>query len=253
MQAFNASLYKQYYGENAKLIYLREVDSTNAYAVRSELEPFTCVVADTQTSGRGRSGRVWHSDTDENLYFSIVIDGLDSSMLLPLNIYAGYILADTLKGLVDAKVKWPNDMVVNGRKLAGILMETSFSGGVLEKVVLGIGLNVNASAFNSEIKDIATSIYKETGVKQEREKILASFISTFENSFEMFRSGRIDIVKLWSVYSAYLDKKITIHKDGVKTTYTEKGIDATGCLQALDENGSLKTIITGDIGYDICR
>jgi len=253
LQAFDVSSYLNYYGKQGKIVHLEEVDSTNAYAVRNNLAPFTCVIADRQTAGRGRSGRVWHSDTNANLYFSVVIDGIDSSMLLPLNIYAGYILADTLKGFVDAKVKWPNDMVVNGRKLAGILMETSFSGGVLEKVVLGIGLNVNAENFPEEIKDIATSIYRETGEKHNREQILASFMSAFENSFDLFRNGRIDIVKLWSVYSAYLDKKIAIHKDGVKTIYTEKGIDATGCLRALDENGSLKTIITGDIGYDFCH
>ncbi|ADD68011.1 biotin/acetyl-CoA-carboxylase ligase [Denitrovibrio acetiphilus DSM 12809] len=250
---FDVSVYSQFYGKSGKLLYLEEIDSTNAYAVRTDLEPFTCVVADVQTSGRGRSGRVWHSDTDTNLYFSVVIGGLDSSMLLPLNIFAGYILSDTLKHLVDAKVKWPNDIIVNGKKLAGILMETSFSGGVLEKAVLGIGLNVNREVFPDDIKDIATSLYIETGEKHSREQILASFMTSFENSFDLFRSNRIDIVKLWSSYSAYLDKKITIHKDGVKTGYTEKGIDATGCLQAIDSTGSLKTIITGDIGYDICR
>jgi len=250
---FDESAYFKYYGKSGKLVYLNEVDSTNAYAVRNDLEPFTCVVADSQTSGRGRSGRVWHSSTNENLYFSVVIGGLDSSMLLPLNIFAGYILSDTLRHLVDAKVKWPNDMVVNGKKLAGILMETSFSGGVLEKVVLGVGLNVNCESFPDEIKDIATSIFIETGQKHVREQILASFMSSLENSFDHFRTKQIDIVKLWSSYSAFLDKKISIHKDGVKTEYIEKGIDATGCLQALDEQGSLKTIITGDIGYDLCR
>lgn len=247
------SVFAKYYGKPGKLVCLDEVDSTNAYAVREKLDPFTCVTADVQTAGRGRSGRVWHSGTSENLYFSIVLDGLDPSMLLPLNIFAGYMLSDTLSHLVDAKVKWPNDMVVNGRKLAGILMETSFSGANLEKVVLGIGLNVNCGSFPDDIKDIATSLYIETGQKHEREQILAVFISKLENSFDIFREKRIDIAKLWSSYSAFLDKKISIHKDGVKTIYTEKGIDATGCLQALDESGSLKTIVTGDIGYDFCR
>ncbi|PLX69610.1 MAG: biotin--[acetyl-CoA-carboxylase] ligase [Denitrovibrio sp.] len=249
----NVSAFDAYYGKSGKLISLKEVDSTNTYAVKHELPPFTCVVAEKQTAGRGRSGRQWHSNTDQNLYFSIVIDGLDASMLLPLNIFAGYLLSDTLKDIVDAKVKWPNDMVVNGKKLAGILMETTFSGGTLEKVVLGIGLNVNCESFDDEIKDIATSLYIETGQKFEREKILASFVLNLENSFEEFRSKRIEVEKLWSTYSAYLDKKISIHKDGVKTIYTEKGIDTTGCLLALDESGSLQTIITGDIGYDFCR
>lgn len=249
----DVSAYSKYYGKNGNLVYLEEIDSTNAYAVANDLEPFTCVVADIQTAGRGRSGRVWHSETDANLYFSIVIDGLDSSQLLPMNIFAGYLLSDTLKHMTEAKIKWPNDMTVNGKKLAGILMETSFSGGVLEKVVLGIGLNVNCTSFPDEINDIATSLFLETGVKYEREQILASFMTNLKSSFEAFRTGGVDIVKLWPYYSALLDKKITIHKDGVKTEYTEKGIDGTGCLLALDKSGSLKTIITGDIGYDFCR
>jgi len=249
----DVSAYTNYFGKPGKIVSLEEVDSTNAYAVKNDLEPFTCVVADKQTAGRGRSGRVWHSESDANLYFSIAIADIDSSMLLPLNIFAGYVLSDTLKHLVDAKVKWPNDLTVNGKKLAGILMETSFSGSKLEKVVIGIGLNVNCESFPDEIKEIATSLYLETGVKVEREMILATFMRNLESSFELFKTKRIDIVKLWSSYSAFLDKSITIHKDGVKTVYIEKGIDDTGCLLALDQSGSLKTIITGDIGYDFCR
>jgi BirA family biotin operon repressor/biotin-[acetyl-CoA-carboxylase] ligase len=250
---FNISEYNKYFGKDPLLVHLEEIDSTNAYAVRNDLEPFTCVVADVQTAGKGRSGRKWHSDSSSNLYFSIVLNGLRSSDLLPLNIFAGYILSDTLKNLTDVKVKWPNDMTVGGKKLAGILMETSFSGSSLEKVVLGIGLNVNCENFGKEIEGIATSLYLETGEKQSREKILAYFMNNLKNSFNDFLSGDIDIVKLWPAYSAFLDKRITIHKDGLKTAYIEKGIDPTGCLLAVDDSGKLQTIVTGDIGYDFCR
>lgn len=245
--------YSKYYGKPGKLVWLDETDSTNTYAVKNDLGHMTCVAAGRQTAGKGRSGRVWHSESDENLYFSVVLDGLDSSQLLPMNIFAGYILSDTLRHLVDAKVKWPNDMVVRGKKLAGILMETSFSGGRLEKTVVGIGLNVNCRSFPEEISGIATSISLETGEVYEREKLLAAFMTNLENSFDLFLRGQMDIVKLWPSYSAFLDKKVTIHKDGVKTVYTEKGIDPTGCLRAVDGSGSLQTIITGDIGYDFCR
>jgi len=244
--------YSKYFNRSVKLVTLSEVDSTNNYAVKNDLEPFTVVTAERQTEGRGRSGRKWYSDSG-NLYFSVVLDIRDSSMLLPLNIFAGYVLADTLKHLADVRVKWPNDMVVNGRKLAGILMETSFTGRNLEKAVLGIGLNVNISGFPEDIKETATSLYLETGEEHSREEILASFMTNLENSFVLFTSKRVDIVKLWRNYSAFLDKKISIHKDGVKTVYTEKGIDETGCLLAIDETGSLRTIVTGDIGYDFCR
>jgi len=250
---FDLSAYADFFGGSDRVIYLDEVDSTNTYAVKNDFKPFTCVVSGKQTAGRGRSGRKWHSSSDENLYFSVVLEGLKPVDLLPLNIFAGYVLSDTLKELADVKIKWPNDMTVSGKKLAGILMETSFSGSVLEKVVLGIGLNVNCDSFDNEIKEMATSLKIETGEAQSRELILASFMKNLENSFDDFLSGKIDIVKLWSAYSAFLDKRITIHKDGLKTPYVEKGIDSTGCLRAVDESGKLQTIVTGDIGYDFCR
>ncbi|MGE4317780.1 MAG: biotin--[acetyl-CoA-carboxylase] ligase [Deferribacterales bacterium] len=250
---FDVSLYEKHRGKKDGITVLDSIDSTNAYAVMNSLPPFSCVTAETQTAGRGRSGRKWHSSKGENLYFSIVLHGLDVPKLLPMNIFAGYILADTLSPYADVKVKWPNDLTVNGRKMAGILMETSFSGGVLEKAVLGIGLNVNTTDFPEEIKDIATSLKRETGQTFSREEVLASFMNNLESRYDDFLNGSVDIAKLWSFYSAFLDKKISIHKDGVKTIYTEKGIDGFGCLRAVNAEGRLETIVTGDIGYDICR
>lgn len=250
---FDVSIYERFRGKKDGIVTLETVDSTNAYAVSNGLSPFTCVTAEEQTAGRGRSGRKWHSAAGENLYFSIVLHGMDAQKLLPMNIFAGYILADTLAPMLDVKVKWPNDIVADNRKIAGILMETSFSGGVLEKAVLGIGLNVNCTDFPDEINDIATSMKLATGRDYGREEILASFMNNLESRYADFLTGGIDIVKLWSFYSAFLDKKISIHKDGIKAVYVEKGIDGFGCLQAVNSEGRLETIVTGDIGYDFCR
>lgn len=250
---FDTALYEKYRNKKGGIIVLDTVDSTNAYAVSHDLAPMTCVVAETQTGGRGRSGRKWHSEPEVNLYFSIVLRDMDVTSLLPMNIFAGYVVADTLSPYLDVKIKWPNDLLASGRKMAGILMETSFSGGVLEKAVLGIGLNINGMNFPDELKDIATSVRKETGRFFPREEILASFMNNLESRYDDFIRKDVDIVKLWSYYSAFLDKNISVHKDGVKTNYIEKGIDQSGCLRVLNSAGRLETIVTGDIGYDFCR
>jgi len=250
---FDIALYEGFRGKSGGIISLDCIDSTNAYAVSGSFPAFTVVTAEEQTAGRGRSGRKWHSAKGLNLYFSIVLNGIEPQKLLPMNIFAGYVLADTLKDIADVRIKWPNDMTSGGRKLAGILMETSFSGGNLEKAVLGIGLNVNIDELPEDISQMATSLKILTGRNFVREELLASFMNNLEAGYDDFITGRINLVKLWSDYSAFLDKKISIHKDGVKTQYTERGIDQFGCLKAENAAGRLETIVTGDIGYDFCR
>lgn len=250
---FDIALYEKYRGRKGGIKVLETVDSTNAYAVSKDLAPMTCIVAETQTGGRGRSGRKWFSEPEVNLYFSIVLRDMDVRSLLPMNIFAGYVLADTLAPYLEVKIKWPNDLLASGRKMAGILMETSFAGGTLERAVLGIGVNINSSSMPDEIKETATSVRIETGRSFEREELLAAFMNNLESRYNDFIRKDVDIVKLWPYYSAFLDKKITIHKDGVKTEYTEKGIDESGCLRALNAQGRLETIVTGDIGYDFCH
>jgi len=250
---FDTKLYEGFRGKHSTIVALEKVDSTNAYAVSNDLPPFAVVTAESQTAGRGRSGRKWHSAAGLNLYFSIVLNDIEPQKLLPMNIFAGYILADTLKDIADVKIKWPNDIIAEGKKLAGILMETSFSGGKLEKAVLGIGLNVNIEDFPEDIAWMATSLKKISGRNFIREEILASFMNNLEEKYDDFITGRINLINLWPFYSAFLDKKISLHKDGVKTEYTERGIDAFGCLLAENAYGRPETIVTGDIGYDFCR
>lgn len=250
---FDIALYESYRGKSGGIIALDTVDSTNIYAVSGSLPAFTVVTAEEQTAGRGRSGRKWHSAKGLNLYFSIVLNGIEPQKLLPMNIFAGYILADTLRDIAEVKIKWPNDIIADGKKLAGILMETSFSGGTLEKAVLGIGLNVNIDKFPEDISWMATSLKILSGRNFLREELLATFMNNLEAKYEDFITERIDLIKLWANYSAFLDKKISIHKDGVKTEYTERGIDQFGCLKAENALGRAETIVTGDIGYDFCR
>ncbi len=140
--------------------------------------------------------------------------------------------------------------MAEGKKLGGILFETSISGSVTEKVVLGIGINVNMTDFPAEIENTATSLKALTGKDYSREELLARIMNRFESFYASFFSGGINIVREWEKYSASLDKKIAVHKNGVKTVFTERGITPSGFLIAEDEKGALTEIVTGDVGYD---
>ncbi|WP_022849851.1 biotin--[acetyl-CoA-carboxylase] ligase [Limisalsivibrio acetivorans] len=242
------NLQTERFGRNA--VFLGETDSTTQYILDNDPDIYTCVTAERQTAGRGRSGRTWHSDDSGNLYFSLNLPPIDVSKILPLNIAAGFALSDTLSTVVPAKVKWPNDITVHGRKVAGMLMETSVTGARLDKLILGIGINVNMQVFPEDITETATSLFILTGRSFSREKLLALFMKNMERIWEDFTNGRLDIETKWKEYSANLDKRITVHKNGKRETFTELGLAPAGFLRVRDDSGGVSEIVTGDIGYD---
>jgi BirA family biotin operon repressor/biotin-[acetyl-CoA-carboxylase] ligase len=182
-----------------------------------------------------------------------VLPKMDINRLLPLNIVAGYALCDTVrKYCVKTDLKWPNDLVIEGKKLAGLLLDVKFSGNNLKKVVLGIGINVNIIRFPESIKNIATSIKLNIGNFVQREELLADFLIEFEKKLDTLLNGNIDIKALWKDYSANLNKKINIHVGDIKQNFIERGINENGGLIVEDVSGKLSEIYTGDIGYDFC-
>jgi len=247
-EEYDKILKTQKLGKNC--ISFKQVDSTNAYAVNNQVAPFSVVVSETQTAGRGRSGRKWESDSGDNLYFSIVLPVEDPAKLLPLNIIMAYALADSLKNRCSLKVKWPNDIIADGKKMAGILLETSISGAKVEKLVIGVGLNVNSTEFPDGIKEMATSLKMQTGSDFSKEEVLADIMKELEKYWDDLDGYIKKMPDMWKNYSAFLDKKIAVHKDGVKTYYLERGLSGSGCLFVEDENGTVSELVTGDIGYD---
>jgi BirA family biotin operon repressor/biotin-[acetyl-CoA-carboxylase] ligase len=229
---------------------LEKTESTSAYMLENDLGDFSVATAERQTKGRGRSGRLWASEDSSNLYFSVQLPISEPSLLLPFNIAAGFAVSDALGGILPVKIKWPNDIFCRGKKLGGILFETSVSGSRLEKVVLGIGINVNMTSVPTELQGIATSMRLETGRDFSKEEVLADVMLSLENIWRRFSAEALDIAAEWGAYSASLDKTVTVHKNGVKSAYTEKGITSSGFLIAEDSFGVRTEIVTGDIGYD---
>ncbi|AEF96597.1 biotin/acetyl-CoA-carboxylase ligase [Methanotorris igneus Kol 5] len=162
-----------------EIIHLNRIDSTNTYAYKlaKEGKRDIVVVADEQTSGRGRLNRVWFSDFG-GLYFSIVLES-DVDKFPVLNFLAPICMVKTLKNYSNKNygIKWPNDIIVNNKKICGILSEINVEYGFM---VLGIGINVN-NKIREEIRDIATSLKEVEGKEFDKMEILKTFLEIFES------------------------------------------------------------------------
>ena len=193
VEAFQARLATRFVGR--RFLYYERLPSTQD-AARQEAErgapEGTTILADQQTAGRGRLGRQWVSPPGANLYFSVILRPAPEhlrtlGMIWPLAICQA---VGEVAGL-PARVKWPNDVLVGPRKLAGVLIDSEFSGGRLDYAIAGIGLNVNLDmSAHEEIREIATSISAELGREVAREELLATVLRRFEELYEAAYRGQ---------------------------------------------------------------
>ncbi len=196
-----------------KYIFFEEIDSTNIYAKNNEFPEGTIIVAESQTAGKGRKGRKWISTKGKGIYFSTILKPkidikniLKFSLIFPLSVF------ETIKqeGL-NPKIKWPNDVYLNNKKVSGILLESDIEGAEIKKIVVGIGININHSAEElEEIKNIATSLYLEKGRKINRKKFFANLINNIENKYFEFLEGKLNPVKEVEKYLLWKGKEIEI-------------------------------------------
>ena len=173
------------------ILYGKEMDSTNTQAKRlgeHDAANGTVVIAERQTAGKGRRGKTWISPAG-NCYFSILLRPdvvVDRASIITL--VSAMALAKAIKQVtsLDTMIKWPNDVIANGKKLCGILTESSTDLEYINYVVVGIGVNANQADFPEEIKDMASSICLETGQKVNRAELLGTFLNVFEEYYELF-------------------------------------------------------------------
>ena len=180
-------MYKQYF--------YHKIDSTQLEIWRrieeNKIENKTVVIADIQTNGKGTHGRKWHTDEVNNIAFSFFRQiNCEIDKLEGLTTEMAQIILDIFKELyqVNLQIKLPNDIFYNGKKVGGILSETKVSGNIVKYIVVGIGINTCQTKFDTEIKDIATSIKNEFGIDVDRMKIIEEFCNRFEKRI----SERID-------------------------------------------------------------
>lgn len=167
--------------------YFSSIDSTQKEIWR-RIEANTAnngelVFANIQTSGIGTHGRVWHTDEENNIAFSFYIKtDCNLGKMYGVTKQIAVIMQDILRDLynIEIQIKEPNDLMINNKKLGGILTESKVSGNVLKYLVIGIGINTYKTKFTDDIKDIATSIKKEYGIDADNEMIIAEFCNRFE-------------------------------------------------------------------------
>ena len=250
LKYYSKNLRSKYLGHN--IITYEEVESTNNTASGKSFPPNTVVVADQQKHGKGRCGRKWFSPPDGNLYFSIILDHEKYNNLLEINYITCFALCESLNLFLNCKIKWPNDILANYKKIAGILIDTKFSGSKIDKIIIGVGINIGSKGFPPEISSHATSIYLETGQIIEKEDILLEFLPRCEHFLTLNKEKKIHLSKIWEKYSAYFGKQILIRNKNSYETFIEKGLSDNGDFIVETCSGEFKNLTIGEIAYDTC-
>jgi len=232
------------------------VGSTNDVAMalaRGGAADGALVIAEEQTRGRGRLGRQWHSPPSAGLWFSLVLrPGLSAEVSTTLSLSAALGVAAALDGKygVPAQIKWPNDVLVHGRKICGILTEAEFLGGDLNFVVVGIGVNVlgRESDFPADIRDIATSVEIEAGDGVARRDVLVALMEEIEERYVRLRRRGFPHLKIELLgRSSLLGKVVRVQTGRDVMEGTAVDIDDRGALILRYKDGSLQRILAGDV------
>lgn len=240
-----------------KIIYFVELESTNLYAKNhfKELEEDTIILTSFQTKGSGRFGRIWNTSKDENLSFTLIKNSnLRIDEIHFMNFYSSYVLFLTVKHFIkdnqnsDLNLKWPNDILLNKKKIAGLLLEVKDLNKFTKRFIIGIGLNVNQTQFPDEIKNKATSMLNECNTDFNLELILIKFTELFfENIFLISESNKL--MELWKSFSNVIGKVIKFKQleDDIEITARVIDIDEDGGLSVLTENGKKCKYYSGEI------
>ena len=236
--------------------YFSEIGSTNTYARRlaeQGAREGEVVIADSQTDGRGRLGRHWVSPPNVNLYISFVLrPKLPPARAPQITLMAAVALAETLQPFlpVPPSIKWPNDITVNGKKIAGILTEVNCGADSVEFVVLGIGVNVNypIDLMSEEIRQRATSVLVECQTKVSREDLLWRLIRDLDRCYgEIEENGFAPLALRWEAYFDWRGQRVRVELLDQVVFGIAKGIDHDGALLLEDDHGRLQRVIAGDV------
>jgi BirA family biotin operon repressor/biotin-[acetyl-CoA-carboxylase] ligase len=240
----------------AKVHYFFETDSTNKVARRlaeSGAPHGGVVIAEQQTHGRGRLGRTWVSPPFLNLYFSMVLrPALIPAHAPQITLMAAVALADAIAAFIPIppSIKWPNDILVDGKKLAGILTESSCTAQCIEFVILGIGVNLNFPylAMPPEIRARASSLLELRGSAVDRESFIGRLIQDLDRCYGMLvESGFAAIAARWESYFILSNRRVRVEMPDQVLVGRAKGIDRDGALIVESDDGIAQRILAGDV------
>lgn len=235
------------------IIRFNTIDSTNNYVKNyfNELKDMQVVLAEQQTAGRGRQNRTWVSPPENNIYMTIVLKNQD---IIKNYIHIGQLtslaVADSLKLYnLNPGIKWPNDILINNKKISGILCESILKHNNIQGFALGVGININMSA--DAIKSIdqpATSVNLELGVPVDKEEFIRSFLAIFFNHFQvLINKGFQIILKKWKKYTDIVGKKIILKEMNEAKEAEVLGFNEENGALIIRDNNLVREIYSGDI------
>jgi len=235
--------------------YFKEIDSTNNYAktLAADGHPEgTVVIAESQSSGRGRRGRQWYSDSGQGIFLSLILrPPLPVNELSRINMAIALAIVDALQEVgIKSGIKWPNDILIKDRKIAGILTEAITDMDGIEFIVSGIGLNVNTliEDFPAELRPIVTSVREEAGRMVSRVHLLQILLLKLEQRYQQLISGAFtEILEQVRTLSLVIGRAITIKQLGGITEGRAIDIDNNGFLLVRDGQGNIHHLMSGEV------
>jgi BirA family transcriptional regulator, biotin operon repressor / biotin---[acetyl-CoA-carboxylase] ligase len=239
-----------------RIYHFFKVDSTNTVAMHlgEEGEPHGAVVlAEEQSAGRGRAGRKWISEKSSGISCSLLLrPAIPTSHAPLLTLVAGLAARDAAaEDLANAPdIRWPNDLLVRGKKFCGILTEMRAEPDRMHSAVVGIGMNVNQTKMPAEISDIATSLRIETGKVHSRLELLVRLLRHFDRYYNQFLAeGSAPIIRRFSQVSSYAQgKRVRITTATESYTGSTAGLEPSGVLRvARDDGRGIELVLSGDV------
>jgi BirA family biotin operon repressor/biotin-[acetyl-CoA-carboxylase] ligase len=241
-----------------KMFFTHTVDSTNEWA--KELIEFgagegTVAIAESQTSGHGRLERKWFSPKG-GLCFSVILKPrLKPAGAVRLVFAAGLAVAEVLRESygIEAETRWPNDVLVSGRKVCGILAEMNATGEKINYVLIGIGINANfdvKKALPKELWNSATSLKNELGKTVRIEQLFRAVLEKLEDVYGLFlREGFSPVLSRWKGYAAFLGCQVEVLSGTEKWVGLALDVDSDGSLLLRLEDGTVKRVVVGDVSF----
>lgn len=238
-----------------EIVHYFRIGSTNAVALNLAAEGAdhgTVVVAEEQTAGRGRLGRAWFSEKSSGIYASIILRPPLSPAAAPvLTLMAGLAAHKAVSAAtgLTVDIRWPNDLLVNGKKVCGILTEMSAELDRLHAVVLGIGINVNHSLMPPELENIATSLRMEAHRAISRIQVLAALLRELDRHYQLLlKSGNKAITERWEAASTFAHgKRVRVVTATGEALVTTAGVDPSGALKIQYDDGRTECLMAGEV------
>ena len=235
--------------------YFSRIDSTNQYAKRIAEEGApdgTLIIADEQTAGKGRSGRTWVTPPAEAIAFTLLLrPKLSPDRISMVTLVMGLAVTNAVNSLygVSAGIKWPNDVVIKGRKLCGILTEMSAEVRQVNYIVIGVGINANLTSFPEEIREIATSLKLELGRDINRAELIARVMAEFERLYAEFEAqGDLGaVMQEYNELCLNAGSKVRVLDPNGEYTGTSRGINSMGELLVETEDGQMQEVYAGEV------